>query len=203
MIEKTETSNLVVKVWDSKEGWKTFDYPTITEAEEAICQQRNNYMQELMAEGMKPTTSELTRCVSVKGNDHKSFRLWERTYIPADSGIGTWHCGDPDNAQYIRKRPDGYWKCMEVRGPHPGMNNQYWIQSAVIDLDDYDEDETNDYLACFGYSSREEVEDQYAEFADQVIVECIFECLEDDFDDVVGTQEECEYTVIFRVVCGA
>lgn len=202
-IEKNVQSHLIVRTWDSKDGWKTFDYPTITEAEDAIGHQRYNYMKELLEKGTKATTGELRRCVYVKGDDHKSYRLWERTYMPADSGIGTWNCGDPDNAQYLRKRPDGSWHCMEVRGPHPGMNNQYWVQSAVIDLGDYDEDEINEYLAGFGYSGREEVKDQYAEFAEQIIVECIFECLEDDFDDgVVSTQEECEYNVIFRVVCG-
>lgn len=82
-----------------------------------------------------------------------------------------------------------------MRGPYPRPNDldpgQFGVVHTVIDLDDYSDDEIIDYITGFGYDTRECVAEQYGERADQVIVECIFECLEDDFE-CTGTESECE-----------
>ena len=82
-----------------------------------------------------------------------------------------------------------------MRGPYSRPNDldpgQFGVVHTVIDLDDYSDDEIIDYITGFGYDTRECVAEQYGEQANQVIVECIFECLEDDFV-FIGTETDCE-----------
>lgn len=104
-----------------------------------------------------------------------------------------WVCGDPDSAQYLTKYKSipTCWECVEMRGPHPGIGDKYGVVHMVIDLNDYSEEEVLDYIRGYGYDSRENVVEQYGDQAEQVIVECIFECLADDFV-FTGSEAECE-----------
>lgn len=103
-----------------------------------------------------------------------------------------WNCGDPDSAQFLSKLEDSptCWDCIEMRGPHPGINNKFGVIHTVIDLTDYTEEEIESYIKGYGYESRADVEAQYGVMAEQVIIECIFECLEDDFC-FTGTEKAC------------
>ena len=104
-----------------------------------------------------------------------------------------WKCGDPDSAQYLCKleKFPTCWDCIEMRGPHPGIGNKYGVVHTVIDLEDYTEEEVNSYIRGFGYETQADVEAQYGESAEQIIVECIFECLDDDFV-FTGTEAKCK-----------
>lgn len=119
-----------------------------------------------------------------------------------------WVCGDPDSAQYLRKLENKptCWECVEMRGPYPEFNTskgpvpgKYGVVHTVVDLNDYSEEEVLDYIRGYGYDSREYVVEQYGDQAEQVIVECIFECLDDDFV-FTGSEAECEAFIadIFR-----
>lgn len=108
-----------------------------------------------------------------------------------------WKCGDPDSFQYLRvsKENPNLWEAVEMRGPYPGPNDldpgKFGVVHTVIDLDDYSDDEIIDYIKGYGYDTVEYIEEQYGEMATQVIVECIFECLEDDFE-LTGSEKDCE-----------
>lgn len=111
-----------------------------------------------------------------------------------------WVCGDPDSAQYLRKLENEptCWECIEMRGPYPEFNTskgpvlgKYGVVHTVVDLNDYSEEEVLDYIRGYGYESRENVAEQYGDSAEQIIIECIFECLDDDFV-FTGAEAQCE-----------
>jgi hypothetical protein len=122
-----------------------------------------------------------------------------------------WNLADPDSSQHLRRLSsgDGCWECIEMRGPYPELDRikgpvpaMYGVVHTVIDLNDYEENEILNYIQGFGYDSRECVVSQYGDAAEQVIVECIFECLEDDFV-FTGTEQECETYIKSKVASEA
>lgn len=80
-----------------------------------------------------------------------------------------------DELQIVRQLDSQVFELAEVQQAEPG---KYVVVKAIIDLDDYSEEDILDYIQGYGYKSIADVEKQYGEAANQVIAECIFECLQ-------------------------
>lgn len=73
-----------------------------------------------------------------------------------------YECTDPDNNQYVQKLSPTRFAVIERNTLH------------LIDLDDYSEDELNEYVDSY-YGSVEAVRHEYGEQANKIIAECIAE----------------------------
>lgn len=112
--------------------------------------------------------------------------------------INMWICSDPDSSQHLRKINESCWECYEMRGPFPEFDRekgpvpaQYGVVHLIIDLDCYDEDDIQDYISGYGYRDRDELAAQYGDAAEQIIVECVFECTDDGFV-FTGSEQDCD-----------
>lgn len=79
-----------------------------------------------------------------------------------------WICTDPDKNQWGRQVGKREFEFKEDYG--------FGEVSALIDLDDYTEEEINDHIAAFGYTV-EGLKEEYPtlESAEWIMAECIFE----------------------------
>ena len=80
-----------------------------------------------------------------------------------------------DGLQIVRQIDSRVFELAEVQEAEPG---KYVVVKTIIDLDDYLEEDILDYIQGYGYKNIADVERQYGEAANQVIAECIFECLQ-------------------------
>ena len=92
------------------------------------------------------------------------------TFTPAhdvNRNFISWVCTDPDNHQYGRQIGDTIFEFKEKdpMGHWPEM---------VIDLKSYTETQQEHFVSGY-YTNLQEVFDEYGDFADWIIAECIFE----------------------------
>lgn len=80
-----------------------------------------------------------------------------------------------DELQIVRQFDSQVFELAEVQQAVPG---KYVVVKTEIDLDNYSEKDILDYIQGYGYKSIADVEKQYGETANQVVAECIFECLQ-------------------------
>ena len=110
---------------------------------------------------------------------------------------GNWTCADPDCYQYLRVIRPGKWDCIEIRGPYP--NGQFEVVRETVCLENYTDEEKLSYIKGYGYDSFDELKETYSTAAEQVMVECIFECL--DLEPCFsGSEKDC-IAYVEGVVC--
>lgn len=80
-----------------------------------------------------------------------------------------------DGLQIVRQLDSRVFELAEVQQAEPG---KYVVVKTIIDLDDYLEEDILDYIQGYGYKSIADMKRQYGEDTNQVIAECIFECLQ-------------------------
>lgn len=117
--------------------------------------------------------------------------------------FGTWYQTDYDCYQHIRKDGDTYeiiqclWLDMtEYDRKHGGC--EYVIVNTAINLNDYSDEEKENYISSYGYDMNSVVE-QYGDAATSIIAECILEeecmrdgCIIDTADSFEEAQEKIE-----------
>lgn len=90
--------------------------------------------------------------------------------------INGWILTDPDCCQYGKKLGDGKWWYIELREVGDFENPFYWVYATQIDLEYYTDDEIVDYITGY-YDDVMQIREIYGNDANQIIAECIFECL--------------------------
>lgn len=101
-----------------------------------------------------------------------------------------WDCTDSDCCQYIRHDGNSYemiqsvWLDTTEDDIANGLH-EYCIVRIEINLDDYSKEEMEMYIRSYGYTL-EGVLEEYGDYADSIIAECIMEdeCLSDAY--VIG-----------------
>ena len=120
--------------------------------------------------------------------------------------LNGWVLTDEDTLQYVFRRADDVfslilvWPRYECR--HKGLPAQCQggcsnccVCRETVCLDDYTEEEINEYISWFDYESIDEIKEKYGESWKQIIAECIFEL---DVSDCVlpsrffGSYEQCK-----------
>lgn len=81
-----------------------------------------------------------------------------------------------DGLQIVRQIDSRIFELAEIQLVEPP--EKYVVVKTEIDLNDYSEEDILDYIQGYGYKSIADVEKQYGETANQVVAECIFECLQ-------------------------
>lgn len=102
-----------------------------------------------------------------------------------------WILTDDDCSQYLKKLDNAIFKLIQISSI--GYDDKKAVYKETIDLEDFDEDTILESLNRFGYSSVEDVVNQYGDASNQIIAECLFEdriywlphCFQ-------GTYQECE-----------
>ncbi len=103
-----------------------------------------------------------------------------------------WILTDSDTGQHVRPLGDRRFECIDM-----GMkqNGTCYVSRRTIDLSDYelDEDFCKTYLKPYDYDSVQDVQAQYGDAADQIMVECIFETEIWEQDNIVyaSTEDAC------------
>ena len=90
--------------------------------------------------------------------------------------INGWILTDPDCYQYGKKLGDRSWWYIELREVGDFDSPFYWVYATQIDLEYYTDDEVSDYITGY-YDDVEQIREIYGENANQIIAECIFECI--------------------------
>lgn len=87
---------------------------------------------------------------------------------------------------------DRRFECIDMRMKHSGT---CYVSRRTIDLSDYDLDEDfcEIYLKSYGYDSVKEMQAQYGDAADQIMVECLLETemWEQDSTVYASTEDAC------------
>lgn len=89
--------------------------------------------------------------------------------------VNGWISTDSDCCQYGKRLGDNKWWYIELREVGDFENPFYLAYATQIDLEWYTDDEILDYVA--GYDDVEQIKRVYGNDANQIIAECIFECL--------------------------
>lgn len=87
-----------------------------------------------------------------------------------------WILTDPDCYQYCKKLSDNRYWYIELREVGDFSSPFYWVYATQIDLEFYTDDEITDYITGY-YDDIEQIRKIYGNEANQIISECIFECL--------------------------
>lgn len=103
-----------------------------------------------------------------------------------------WILTDGDTGQHVRPLGDRRFECIDMGMKHSGT---CYVSRRTIDLNDYDLDEDfcATYLKSYSYDSVQDVQEQYGDAADQIMVECIFETEMWEQDNIVyaSTEDAC------------
>lgn len=95
-----------------------------------------------------------------------------------------WICTDSDCSQYCKINSDGTYSFIEkvwldTCKEDPGYPyKHYTVKTALIDLNDYSEEEKEINVSGY-YDSLESLMEFYTDYSDQVIAECIFKEMTD------------------------
>lgn len=89
--------------------------------------------------------------------------------------VNGWILTDSDCCQYCKKIDNSNYWYIELREVGDFDNPFYLAYATQIDLEFYTDDEIVDYVA--GYDNVEQIRRIYGDNANQIIAECIFECL--------------------------
>lgn len=87
-----------------------------------------------------------------------------------------WILTDIDCYQYCKKLNDTCYWYIELREVGDFESPFYWVYATQIDLEYYTDDEVLDYITGY-YDDVEQIREIYGEDANQIIAECIFECI--------------------------
>ena len=87
---------------------------------------------------------------------------------------GAWILTDDGSHQHVRTINANTYELIEMQISNPD-DHLYEVYTDTICLDDYGPDEIKGILYTFGYSSIQEIFDEYQINANQIIAECIFE----------------------------
>ncbi len=100
-----------------------------------------------------------------------------------------WILTDSDTDQHIRPLGDRRFECIDMGMRQSGT---CYVSRRTIDLNDYelDEDFCETYLKPYDYDSVQDVQEQYGDAADQIMVECIFETEMWEQDNIVYASAE-------------
>lgn len=107
-----------------------------------------------------------------------------------------WILSDVDNIQAVRNVEGSEWQVLQIVDTMvEPYGSQYALKEICIDLDSYlmDEEFATEYLKSYGYDSVDDVRNQYDEFSDQIIAECVAETEMDFCGEAIkrGTFDEC------------
>ena len=91
-------------------------------------------------------------------------------------GCNGWIQTDSDCYQYCKKLNDNCYWYIELREVGDFENPFYWVYATQMDLEFYTDDEIADYITGY-YDDVEQIREIYGDEANQIIAECIFECL--------------------------
>jgi hypothetical protein len=85
-----------------------------------------------------------------------------------------WGCTDPDCLQYQKALSDTKFNMVQA---FEMPDTSFVIAKGIIDLEDYSDDETNNYVSSY-YESMDALKNEYGADANRIIAECIFESLQ-------------------------
>lgn len=89
--------------------------------------------------------------------------------------LGEWLLTDDSCYQHCQRISPTEFNCIQMISlPSGPMGDLYCVYQSMIDIDDYEED-VDDILQSFGYTSLERVKECYGEAWKQIIAECAFE----------------------------
>lgn len=111
--------------------------------------------------------------------------------------MNEWICTDNDSLQHIRENDDGTYNCIEMvwldtcEGDEGYPDKEYVVKTALIDLNDYTEEEKE--IAVSGYyESLNDLKEVYGEESNSIIIECIFEEMTDGSATTYGMMTKVE-----------
>lgn len=117
-----------------------------------------------------------------------TFPPFQKLLLPASG----WILTDSDTGQHVRPLGNRCFECIDMGVKRSGT---CYVSRRTIDLNDYDLDEDffETYLKPYDYDSVQDVQEQYGEGADQIMVECIFETEMWEQDNIVyaSTEDAC------------
>lgn len=100
-------------------------------------------------------------------------------------GLGKWFCTDDDGQQHLRRLSNTMYECIEMvwldtcEGDEGYPDKEYTVKTAIIDLDDYTEEEKEFFITAYYDGTLDEIRKALGEYFDQILVECIFEEMTD------------------------
>lgn len=125
------------------------------------------------------------------------FPPFQTLHVPV---LHPWTLTDDETLQHIRFLGDRRYECIDI-GRKP--NEQYFVCRRIIDLNDYEMDESfvDDYLRPYSYGSLAVLQEEYGDAADQIIAECILETEMWEQQEMIhaGTEDDCR-TFILRYI---
>lgn len=108
-----------------------------------------------------------------------------------------WICTDSDCSQYCKINSDGTYNFIEkvwldiCKGDPGHPDKHYTVKTALVDLNDYSEEEKEVNVSGY-YDSLKALREFYTDDSDQVIAECIFEEITDGSASTTGMMTEKE-----------
>ena len=108
-----------------------------------------------------------------------------------------WIRTDSDCSQYCKINSDGTYSFIEkvwldtCKGDPGYPDKEYTVKTALVDLNDYSEEEKKVNVSGY-YDSLKALREFYTDDSDQVIAECIFEEMTDGSASTTGMMTEKE-----------